>query len=349
MNISKKVIIKLLKRKVRKTKRKRNKIKENKIKGSGDFRNISKKEDCYTPLTNENFRYDENTNYTDFGNLQFNEFRLLKQRGSYNEVYNVAGKNICDDYDNNIVLRLSQRGFNLKDEKDKERIEEHKSEMKLQAKLNEIMPTLYMCGTIKIPNRSYELYYTFSIMKHYDETLLNILISLNDNFHDERENIIILLEKSLFLYKKIADMELCNIDVKPNNIVCNWSIFTDDNFKELGVENNTNIAIIDMEPYYIFEYNSIENRNEIYFMIMAYIFLNITKNIKVTKEIKIGESVEEEETFIFSNEVIKIVDQFLMDKIYNNSFYEQFENIVNNNKQIKERFDNYGIEPPTKP
>lgn len=337
--------------KLRKTKRKRN----NKIKGSGDFINPSSNADCYAPINDSNFKfnYNEKVKIEDLKHIivHFDQFR---NKGSHNELFNAQGKGICEnDVDNIITIRLSKNGFNVNDKNYIKEIEDHKSEMHLQAKLIGIMPNLYMCGTLQKPDKKF---YTFSIMKSYQDTVLNVILYMNTE-PSEKNNFIIILKKCLYLYKQIANMNLCNIDVKPNNFVYNNDLFlydkdfidvNDENDindiieKDVIVENNDNIAIIDMEEQYNINIESIENIKEMYYMIMAYIFLNITKNLKIPD----SKDINSEKRKPLENYLILLIDELLKKEIYKNPLYEQFVNVVKNNEKIQERFHNYRIENP---
>lgn len=309
------------------THKKHKKFKNN-VYGSGNFLNPKSEDECYKDILNvENQFYDdkksviiiEDTNL--FKNLELKENNYLES-GGYNRIYSIMGTNICkiiteeNKEKHPLLLRVSNMPLSTNKENLEYQVMHYMKEMKLQVSLasKDIMPTVYMCGVLHNTGSIEELdkgKYLFAIMKHGGINLKTILIEHKDiSFWNK------VIPQTLEMYEKLGNEDVCNLDVKPSNVVV---------YSQNG---NYEIKIIDVDLSYQLELdkNSISKKLNAIIMklsFLAYIYEYIADDDKL---------------YDFIDNIIKSITDNNKDMII------QYYKLFYQNNMLKERLDFYELD-----
>ena len=187
-----------------------------------------------------------------------------------------------------------------------------KNEMIFQVKLSYegIMPLIYACGIFKsttdndILNTNEGDIYTFTIMEKIGTKISEILTDPDKSYLWKK-----IIQKTLKLYKKMANMGICNIDVYSDNVVA--SLRKDGNIER--------IALIDLDTKFNIE---VKNKNLSADLMKAIYLLPLRDSTTHT-------------------ELISIINDELK-KIHEDSFIE-IKQMLQDNEKLYNLFLNYGI------
>jgi hypothetical protein len=226
------------------------------IHGAGNFINPLRSSDCYEPLSSSNFKF--------WSGISMQQLKLVLtdfvQSGTSNKVFAAEGISSCRDNDKDLVIRVGYKPLQLKSRNDAAKLNAYRDEMKMFASLRGIVPNLYMCGILnseEYPGAAFP----FAIMDRYAISVHDFLRDNNSNANDWN----IVISHAMSLYDSLGNMGICNVDVKPMNMVCSrtpigWDV------KLIDIDPGFNIRL---RP----EKYGHQNVNVIYGMIMKYLFL----------------------------------------------------------------------------
>lgn len=331
--------------------RRRNRRKTKKVRGSGNFINPKSNRECYSNLLDDvdvKKQFDNGTiQDTELFNNIIIENSLAK--GGFNAVNLAIGKNICMASDRTmkkhpLLFRYSKNPINKFNKKDHEyykekygentywyrralekyindSIKSYEEDMKLQVQLSKegMMPFIYMCGTFfnsgfaKLDTNIEPGYiHTFTIMEKFGDNLHSIFEKPDIYEHIWKE----LILSALGLYEKLAKRGICNLDVKPGNVVVS---FTDSG--EID-----RVALIDIDQYY----NMDENDMTVSADMMKLMFLLFLKKW-FYGQVVILNTIEEEigkisiHSFHIANDYINDTESIMYDSFENYGLLELFQ------------------------